>query len=103
MPARSARHGSLVQQYSVNFSHRWLSIMSQLSLGTLFAGAPSVRPTQAQPVPFATAKPGWKWLMDELPIAQMDAKGTGRVWWATHVSAVEYVRKAATLSEPRTR
>ena len=36
-------------------------------------------------------------------IAHIQAKGAGRVWWATHASAADYVRKAAQLGEPRSR
>jgi peptidoglycan/xylan/chitin deacetylase (PgdA/CDA1 family) len=39
----------------------------------------------------------------ELLIAHIQAKGAGTVWWATHESAAEYVRKAAQLGEPRSR
>ena len=36
-------------------------------------------------------------------IAHIEAKGPGKVWWATHGEAAEYVRKQATLGEPRPR
>lgn len=36
-------------------------------------------------------------------IAHIEAKGAGKVWWATHAEAAEYVRKAAKLGEPRAR
>ena len=36
-------------------------------------------------------------------IAHIEAKGAGRVWWATHGAAAEYVRSAARLGEPKTR
>ena len=39
----------------------------------------------------------------ELLIAHIQAKGVGKVWWATHAEAAEYVRKAAKLGEPRSR
>ena len=39
----------------------------------------------------------------ELLIAHIKAKGAGKVWWATHADAAEYVRKAAKLGEPRSR
>jgi peptidoglycan/xylan/chitin deacetylase (PgdA/CDA1 family) len=39
----------------------------------------------------------------ELLIAHIQAKGTGKVWWATHAAAAEYVRSAAKLGEPRAR
>jgi peptidoglycan/xylan/chitin deacetylase (PgdA/CDA1 family) len=39
----------------------------------------------------------------ELLIAHIQAKGTGKVWWATHAAAAEYVRAAAKLGEPRVR
>ena len=39
----------------------------------------------------------------ELLIAHIQAKGVGKVWWATHAEAAEYVRKAAKLGEPRAR
>jgi peptidoglycan/xylan/chitin deacetylase (PgdA/CDA1 family) len=34
-------------------------------------------------------------------IAHIEAKGPGKVWWATHGEAAEYVRTAAKLGEPR--
>jgi peptidoglycan/xylan/chitin deacetylase (PgdA/CDA1 family) len=34
-------------------------------------------------------------------IAHIEAKGPGKVWWATHGAAAEYVRTAAQLGEPR--
>ena len=39
----------------------------------------------------------------ELLIAHIQAKGAGKVWWATHAAAAEYVRTAAKLGEPRAR
>jgi peptidoglycan/xylan/chitin deacetylase (PgdA/CDA1 family) len=33
-------------------------------------------------------------------IAHIEAKGAGKVWWATHDEAAEYVRKQAKLGEP---
>jgi peptidoglycan-N-acetylglucosamine deacetylase len=39
----------------------------------------------------------------ELLIAHIEAKGAGKVWWATHGAAAEYVRKEAKLGEPRPR
>jgi peptidoglycan-N-acetylglucosamine deacetylase len=36
-------------------------------------------------------------------IAYIRGKGAGKVWWATHGDAAEYVRKAAGLGEPRPR
>ena len=36
-------------------------------------------------------------------IAHIQAKGGGRVWWATHGDAAEYVRRAAKLGEPKAR
>jgi hypothetical protein len=36
----------------------------------------------------------------ELLIAHIEAKGAGKVWWATHGAAAEYVRKDAKLGEP---
>ena len=33
-------------------------------------------------------------------IAHIQAKGAGRVWWATHADVAEYVRKEAKLGEP---
>jgi peptidoglycan-N-acetylglucosamine deacetylase len=36
-------------------------------------------------------------------IAHVQARGAGRVWWATHADAAEYVRKSANLGEPRPR
>ena len=39
----------------------------------------------------------------ELLVAHIQQKGAGRVWWATHGDAAEYVRKAAKLGEPRPR
>jgi peptidoglycan/xylan/chitin deacetylase (PgdA/CDA1 family) len=36
-------------------------------------------------------------------IAHIEAKGAGKVWWATHGDAAEYVRKEAKLGEPRPR
>ncbi len=33
-------------------------------------------------------------------IAHIEAKGKGKVWWATHGDAAEYVRRAAKLGEP---
>lgn len=36
-------------------------------------------------------------------IEHIQAKGGGKVWWATHGDAAEYVRSAAKLGEPRTR
>jgi peptidoglycan/xylan/chitin deacetylase (PgdA/CDA1 family) len=34
-------------------------------------------------------------------IAHIEAKGPGKVWWATHGAVAEYVRKEAKLGEPR--
>ncbi|MBY0489314.1 MAG: polysaccharide deacetylase [Gemmatimonadaceae bacterium] len=34
-------------------------------------------------------------------IAHIQAKGVGKVWWATHADAAEYVRAAAKLGEPK--
>lgn len=39
----------------------------------------------------------------ELLIAHIESKGAGKVWWATHGAAAEYVRKEAKLGEPRPR
>ncbi len=39
----------------------------------------------------------------ELLIAHIQAKGAGRVWFATHGEVAEYVRKAANLGEPKPR
>ena len=39
----------------------------------------------------------------ELLIAHIQATGAGKVWWATHAEAAEYVRKTAKLGEPRAR
>jgi peptidoglycan/xylan/chitin deacetylase (PgdA/CDA1 family) len=39
----------------------------------------------------------------ELLIAHIQAKGPGRVWWATHGAAAEYVRREAKLGEPKPR
>jgi len=36
-------------------------------------------------------------------IAHIQSKGAGRVWFATHAAAAEYVRKAANLGEPKPR
>ena len=36
----------------------------------------------------------------ELLIAHIESKGAGKVWWATHGAAAEYVRKEAKLGEP---
>lgn len=36
-------------------------------------------------------------------IAHIQSKGPGKVWWATHGEAAEYVRKAANLGEPMPR
>ena len=36
----------------------------------------------------------------ELLIAHIEARGAGKVWWATHGAAAEYVRKTARLGEP---
>jgi peptidoglycan/xylan/chitin deacetylase (PgdA/CDA1 family) len=36
-------------------------------------------------------------------IAHIEAKGAGKVWWTTHGGAAEYVRKDASLGEPRPR
>lgn len=36
----------------------------------------------------------------ELLIAHIEAKGTGKVWWATHGAVAEYVRAQARLGEP---
>lgn len=36
-------------------------------------------------------------------ITHIQAKGPGKVWWATHGEAAEYVRKVANLGEPRSR
>lgn len=36
----------------------------------------------------------------ELLLAHIKAKGAGRVWYATHADAAEYVRKTAALGEP---
>jgi peptidoglycan/xylan/chitin deacetylase (PgdA/CDA1 family) len=36
-------------------------------------------------------------------IAHIEARGAGKVWWATHAAAAEYVRSAAQLGEPRAR
>ena len=33
-------------------------------------------------------------------IAHIEAKGAGKVWWATHGAAAEYVRREAKLGEP---
>jgi peptidoglycan-N-acetylglucosamine deacetylase len=37
--------------------------------------------------------------LDQL-IAHIEAKGAGKVWWATHGAAAEYVRQQAKLGEP---
>ncbi len=37
----------------------------------------------------------------ELLIAHIEAKGAGKVWWATHKDAAEYVRTEAKLGAPR--
>jgi peptidoglycan/xylan/chitin deacetylase (PgdA/CDA1 family) len=39
----------------------------------------------------------------ELLINHIQSKGPGRVWWATHGAAAEYVRREAKLGEPRPR
>jgi peptidoglycan/xylan/chitin deacetylase (PgdA/CDA1 family) len=39
----------------------------------------------------------------ELLVAHIQQKAAGRVWWATHGEAAEYVRKTAKLGEPRPR
>ena len=39
----------------------------------------------------------------ELLIDHIQSKGAGKVWWATHGDAAEYVRKASQLGEPRKR
>ena len=39
----------------------------------------------------------------ELLLAHIQAKGAGRVWFATHGAAAEYVRQHAKLGEPRSR
>lgn len=39
----------------------------------------------------------------ELLLAHIRAKGAGRVWYATHGDAAEYVRRSAKLGEPLTR
>ena len=36
----------------------------------------------------------------ELLIAHIEAKGPGKVWWATHGTIAEYVRKDSRLGEP---
>ena len=36
-------------------------------------------------------------------IAHIEARGAGKVWWATHAAAAEYVRSAAQLGEPKAR
>lgn len=36
-------------------------------------------------------------------IAHIEAKGAGKVWWATHGEVAEYVRREAKLGEPRPR
>ncbi len=36
-------------------------------------------------------------------ITHIQSKGAGRVWFATHAAAAEYVRKAANLGEPKPR
>src|SRR5438552_2325690 len=36
-------------------------------------------------------------------IAHIEAKGAGKVWWATHGDVAEYVRKEAKLGEPKPR
>lgn len=36
-------------------------------------------------------------------IAHIEAKGAGKVWWATHGATAEYVRKTANLGEPKSR
>jgi peptidoglycan/xylan/chitin deacetylase (PgdA/CDA1 family) len=36
-------------------------------------------------------------------IAHIQAKGAGRVWFATHADVAEYVRRAAKLGEPKPR
>jgi peptidoglycan/xylan/chitin deacetylase (PgdA/CDA1 family) len=37
----------------------------------------------------------------ELLIAHIQSKGAGRVWWATHGAAAEYVRQEGRVGEPR--
>jgi peptidoglycan/xylan/chitin deacetylase (PgdA/CDA1 family) len=37
----------------------------------------------------------------ELLIAHIEAKGAGKVWWATHRDAAEYVRSVAKLGDPK--
>jgi peptidoglycan/xylan/chitin deacetylase (PgdA/CDA1 family) len=39
----------------------------------------------------------------ELLIAHIEAKGAGRVWWATHKDVAEYVRGEAKLGDPKPR
>ena len=39
----------------------------------------------------------------ELLIAHIEAKGAGKVWWATHKDVAEYVRSEAKLGEPKPR
>src|SRR5687768_7198327 len=39
----------------------------------------------------------------EQVIAHIQSKGPGKVWWATHGAAAEFVRKEARLGEPRPR
>lgn len=39
----------------------------------------------------------------EMFIAHVQAKGAGKVWWATHADAAEYVRKQSGLGEPKSR
>jgi peptidoglycan/xylan/chitin deacetylase (PgdA/CDA1 family) len=36
-------------------------------------------------------------------IAHIEAKGAGKVWWATHGAAAEYVRRESKLGEPKPR
>jgi len=36
-------------------------------------------------------------------IVHIESKGAGRVWFATHGEAAEYVRRTAKLGEPRQR
>jgi hypothetical protein len=39
----------------------------------------------------------------ELLLAHIDSVAKGKVWFATHGQAAEYVRRAANLGEPRPR
>ena len=39
----------------------------------------------------------------EMLIEHIQSKGAGKVWWATHGDAAEYVRKVSQLGEPRKR